>query len=67
MVGAICLCGRSTNYRRGPGNAVPAVALAVHAQLPINMSFEEEADTLDHGLSLSSDVAESHLAAVKAF
>ena len=47
------------------GNAAPAVAVAVHARLPINTSFEEEANTLDLGPSPSLDVAESYLAAVK--
>jgi hypothetical protein len=35
--------------------------------LPINMSLKEEANTLDHGPLPSSDVAESHLAALKAY
>ena len=37
-----------------------------HEQLPINTSFKEEANTLDRGPLPSSDVAESHLATVKA-
>ena len=37
-----------------------------HEWLPINASFEEGAGTLDHGLLLSLNVAESYLATVKA-
>ena len=36
------------------------------ARSPIYMSFKEEANTHDRGPLPSSDVAESHLAAVKA-
>ena len=51
--------------RQRSGNAAPAVAVVAHARLPINTSFEEDADTLDHGPLPSSDLAESYLAAVK--
>ena len=43
------------------------VALAALARLPLNTLLKEEANTLDHGPLPSSDVAESHLATLKAY
>ena len=40
------------------------MAVAAHAWLPINVSFEKEAGTLDRSPSSSSDVAESYLASI---
>ena len=54
------------NYQQVSGNTAPAVAMEPHARPSINTSFKEESNTLNPGPSRSSDVAKSHLAAVKA-
>ena len=42
------------------------LVLAALARLPINTSLKEEAHTLDRGPLPGSDVAESHLATLRA-